>query len=288
MDQNLSTNLAPAEEAPAPEVEEEAPETEAEESDIEAAAPEEEFEELDIDGKRIKFSKDAKPYVMMHADYTRKTQEVAELKRAAEAQHEEVKRERQFQEDNLSSIAQLTAVSSQLEAFAKIDFNQLASEDQDNAQRLYFQYQQLKDAQRELQSSLDGKKREWDTAREQHIATARRQASEALARPDPGYGWGGKFTPEIKQNLDKLAYSLGYNDQQLAHAEAKDIKLFNLALIGLNALKQQKTAQKAAPVAEPVPQAGRAKSAAVTNPDKLSPEAWVKWREGQLRKKEGR
>jgi hypothetical protein len=286
MDLDTATNPAPADEAPAPEVEE-APETEPAEEG-EQPALEDEFEELDVDGKRIKFSKDAKPYVMMHADYTRKTQEVAEMKRAAEAQHEEVKRERQFQEENLSTIAQLTAVSSQLEAFAKIDFNQLASEDQDNAQRLYFQYQQLKDAQRELQSSIEGKKREWDTAREQHIATARRQASEALARPDPGYGWGGKFTPELKTNLDKLAYSLGYNDQQLAHAEAKDIKLFNLALIGLNALKQQKTAQKAAPTAEPVPQAGKGKSAAVTNPDKLSPEAWVKWREAQIRKKEGR
>jgi hypothetical protein len=273
MDLDTATNPAPADEAPAPEVETEAPETEPAEEG-EQPSPDDEFEELDIDGKRIKFSKDAKPYVMMHADYTRKTQEAAELKRQAEAQHDEVKRERQFQEENLSTIAQLTAVSSQLEAFAKIDFNQLASEDQDNAQRLYFQYQQLKDAQRELQSSIEGKKREWDTAREQHIATARRQASEALARPDPGYGWGGKFTPELKTNLDKLAYSLGYNDQQLAHAEAKDIKLFNLALIGLNALKKQSTAQKPASTAEPVPQVGAGKARASVNPDKLSDAQW--------------
>ena len=87
------TNLEQAPEVEAlPEVEEEIEET-TDEPELdedgnpveEPAEPEEETTEIVKDGKAYKVPAALKDEILMHADYTRKTQEVAELRKSVEA-----------------------------------------------------------------------------------------------------------------------------------------------------------------------------------------------------------
>ena len=51
--------------------------------------------------------------------------------------------------------------------------------------------------------------------------------------------------------------------------------------------KSKSVAKTPASIAKPVPQVGAGKTnTAIVNPDKLSPEEWVKWREKQIAKRQ--
>src|SRR5690348_4108431 len=60
--------------------------------------PAEEFEEFEWNGKQIKAPKGLKDGVLMHADYTRKTQANAEEKRALSAEREALKQQAKISE----------------------------------------------------------------------------------------------------------------------------------------------------------------------------------------------
>src|SRR5688572_6710404 len=67
--------------------------------------PEEEpFEEIDRNGKKATIPAWLKPELMMQADYTRKTQELAEARRAFDAERQAMQ---QFTEAELSAFANL-------------------------------------------------------------------------------------------------------------------------------------------------------------------------------------
>lgn len=290
MDSDFSTNPAPEAEAPAeaeaPEVEssepdDEAPETEASEDGDQPS--EDELEEAEYEGKKYKLPKELKAALMRQADYTKKTQEAAELRRQAEMEREIVQADRAFYEAEKQDVAHLTMLASQIKAYEEVDWDAFQANDPQAAQNEWFKFQRMKSQAQDLDQAINGKRQSYEAAKQQAMAQARRQASEALSKPDPAYGWSGKFTPELKQKLNEVAYGLGYTDKQLVHAEARDVKLFNLAMIGLQALKAQRKPSQ--PVANPVPTVKPGAIKAVTNPDKLNDKDWLVWREKQLAKK---
>ena len=79
---------------------------------------------------------------------------------------------------------------------------------------------------------------------------------------------------------------MGYTDEELAGtSHPLMIKTLNLARIGYESLKKQRTA--AAPVkteAKPVPQIGAGKTRSTVDPDKLPMEQWVKYERERMKK----
>ena len=72
-----------------------------EESDIEGAATDEaesEVEDVDWEGKKYAVPKELKDALMRQSDYTRKTQEIAETRRALEAKEAEIQQRAQVEE----------------------------------------------------------------------------------------------------------------------------------------------------------------------------------------------
>jgi hypothetical protein len=84
---------------------------------------------------------------------------------------------------------------------------------------------------------------------------------------------------------------LGYSNEELANTtHPLMIQTLNLARIGYETLRKQSAQLKTpTPVAKPVPQVtpGKTRTGPV-NPDKLSTDEWVKWRETQLARKQQR
>jgi hypothetical protein len=108
--------------------------------------PEDDSEEFDWNGKKVRGPKGLKDGVLMHADYTRKTQAVAEQQRVYQEREAQLQQRYQQSDEELRTHAQLVNLNSQLEEYSKLseaDWTRLENEDFVNAQQHWRRFQQL-------------------------------------------------------------------------------------------------------------------------------------------------
>jgi hypothetical protein len=304
MDLETENNPAPEAEAqelsPKPEAEatveqsEEAPQSETETSETEdQAEPAEEFEDwTDPEtGKVHKIAKDLKPKLLMQADYTRKAQEVAEQRRAIEAAREEYEQEVQFREATWQETAALTNLEQRLANFQNTDWRRWHQANPQEAAAAQAEYMALQGEHSRLSNIVMAKRHHIASQREQQAASELTKEVEALTRPNPALGWDGKFdrtrSAELTSFISKH-FGIPPEEQARAARKAGWVQMANAAKIGLELLAKGKQATKPqAPQSKPVPTVAAGKTnTAIVNPDKLSPEEWVKWREKQIAKRQ--
>jgi hypothetical protein len=297
MEMNDPTNPeAEAPEAEAPEVDEDEAETlAADEADENAEEDGEESEELDIDGEPIRVPKTLaeklKARMMMQADYTQKTQTLAEQRKELEAQRQATEWEDTTRRELFNEEAQLLSVRSRLNQFAQVNWQALANEDANQYAALHAEYTQLKDVHDGLSGNIDNRKGQLAAMREQATAISVERAVATLNTPDPNTGWDGKFDADKSKKLTDFLINKGANPEVLRTIlDPLSIKIINLAMIGDEALRKSSATLKKAPVeAKPVPTVVSGKTrTGPTNPDKLSADEWLKWRESSLARKQQR
>lgn len=291
---DLSTNPEIVEDTPEQSQEVETPNDTPDEIDgdeqPEGQATEPETEEVEFNGNTYRVPKEIAPALMMQADYTRKTQEVAEIRKAVEAQRADIQREAEINQAMIDDIAQARAVEARLQALQRVNWNEVPVEDQ---QRLLIEQMQLRQAKEDLGQRINGRRTEIETMREREAATALSQAIEVLNKPKPEIGWTGKFDAPARDTLTKFGLEIGYTNEELANTtHPLMIQTLNLARIGYEALKKQRTAtaKPAAVEAKPVPEVSAARSAQPIRglDDRLSTDEWLKRRNEQLRKRSAR
>lgn len=89
----------------------------------EPTAEEEEFEELEWSGKKFKAPKGAKDGFLMHADYTKKTQEVSLTRKELEERAARIDQQAKATEEEIGHRAALHHVESELSRFKDFDFH---------------------------------------------------------------------------------------------------------------------------------------------------------------------
>jgi hypothetical protein len=99
----------------------EAPDEEAEEQ--QPVEPVEEEDEIDWNGKKFRAPKGVKDGILMHADYTKKTQEVAQHRKELEEYAERVSQQAKASENELQHRAVMHTVQSELESYNAYDWN---------------------------------------------------------------------------------------------------------------------------------------------------------------------
>jgi hypothetical protein len=294
MDTDTANNPAPeAAEAEAPELasEENAPEPSYDTAEDDAGdetapeAAEPELEEVEFNGNRYKVPKEIAPGFMMQGDYTRKTQELAEIRKNVEGQAQALQREQELNTEMLDDIAQVRFLEQRLAQFGNLNLAQLSPQDQLNA---VTQRMQIEDMKKAVDARIEAKKSELSEQRERFSANLMQQAVSELSKPDPKFGWGGKFDQGTSASLTSFGQELGFTPEELRNTtHPLMIKTLHLAKLGAETLKKQQQALAKPPVqeAKPVPQVGTRKTVpAITDPDKLSPDDWLKWREKQVAK----
>lgn len=294
MENDDTTNPnAEAPEAEAPEVDEnEALASDyADEADAEGEGLEDE-EELDIDGEPIRVPKTLaeklKARMMMQADYTQKTQAIAEQRKALEAERQATQWEAETKEQLFNEEAQLLTVRQRLEQFQGINWAALAQQDMQQHAVMQAEYTQLKDFHDRLSGHVEGRRYELASHREQATAITLERAVQHLSTPKPEVGWDGKFDADKRASLTKFGMELGFTNEELSNtSHPLMIQTLNLARIGYETLRKQNASLKQAPSqAKPVPTVATGKTrTGPSNPDKLSADEWLKWRETQLAKK---
>jgi hypothetical protein len=297
MEIDNTTNPVAAE-VEATEVEQEEPSLEAEAAndgdEPDSQADEPEFEELEVDGKLYKVPKEIAPHVMKNADYTQKTQALAEQRRQWEEslaqERETIQRESEIFETLKSQEAQRIAIEGRIEALRGVNINALPPQDQ---LRYNNELMQLQWAHGDIARAIDARREELVGERERQFANTWQRTVQSLSQPDEKLGWSGRYDESTQASLAQFMRDVGVNDDNRIRAtlaEPVAAKVLNLAKIGLATLQKQKAALSAKPKqaeAKPVPTVSGAKAKGNVDPDKLSPGEWVKWREKQLARQAG-
>jgi hypothetical protein len=294
MENDDTTNLiAEAPEAEAPEVDENEAlaDESADEADLDGEGLEED-EELDIDGDPIRVPKTLaeklKARMMMQADYTQKTQSLAEQRKALEVERQATQWEAETKQQLFQEEAQLFTVRQRLEQFQGVNWAALAQQDMQQHAVMQADYTQLKDFHDRLSGHVEGRRSELNAKVEHERAISLERAVQHLNSPKPDIGWDGKFDADKRANLTKFGMELGFTNEELSNtSHPLMIQTLNLARIGYETLrKQNATLKQAAPQAKPVPTVATGKTrTGPSNPDKLSADEWLKWRESSLAKK---
>lgn len=247
----------------------------------------EEDEEVEIGGKKVAMPKsiaaEIKAGTMRQADYTRKTQEVAEERKAAAAEREQNRQQAAQSQQYIKEVARVHALDDALEQFKDVNWMELSDQDPDRAQKLNFQYQALLQQRQQAAQAVTQKQHEHALAEQQNLAKQVQEADAYFKREIPDW------SEERSARLQQFAIEQGLPADKLALMAVQNpalAKLLHKAEL-FDQLEKKQAMKPRAPAAPPAPvtRVGAVRAAAAKDPDKMSPDEWLKWRNDQVRRK---
>lgn len=295
-DDRLTTTPAPetttAPPQPAPETERRSEEPEIDLDDLEEGSPEgeepdNEEVEIDVDGKTHRIPAALKDKFLMQADYTKKTQEVAEQRRQLEQQSKDFQAQQKALQSHVAEVSKLVAIDEQLANYDKVDWIALNRQDPVKAQELHFQRQALERQRNELGGKLANEWQERVNREQQQFAKQYEQGLAVITKAIPD--WSQSYADKL---TDYATKHYGASKEQL-----RDIQLMNPGLVVIldRAMKfdqllekQRKRAQNLLPETppQPVTTVGTRRSPATSEPrDSDDIDTWMKKRNAQVLKR---
>lgn len=243
-----------------------------------------EVEEVDFEGKKYAVPKDIKDALLRQADYTRKTQEVAETRKQLEARAAEVRQFGELQQGLIEDMADFRAAQKAEKAYEQIDWVSWSNQDPAAAQAEFFRYAQLKARREELEKQVQTKASQFQQQRgmetQQAIAKRFQEAEAALASDDK--------TWDMSRSSALAAFittEYGFDKGELAQAMSpKFARLMRDAMTGRKAV----TKATAKPPPEPAKPAVVLRANTPTKQglhDGLSMDEWMRRHNSLTRKK---
>lgn len=164
--------------------------------------------EVDVEGTIYKVPKSLEPHIMRNADYTQKSQALAEDRRKHSDAITNFNEMMQVQQEMMEDIVSIKALDKQLEQFKDIDWDRWSQQSPKETQRAWIEFQQLRDQRVALVTELDqkaaGKQQEYAKQR----SVRQQETVEALKASDPDFGWPG-YSPQVMQYVTKAATAIG-------------------------------------------------------------------------------
>lgn len=242
-------------------------------------------EEVEVGDQKYRVPKAVKPLLMTTADYTRKTQELADHRRAVEAERsthgERVKADLQLIGEG-REIIELEADIRRLKNLTPEEFQSFAPEQQN---RVIYRLQQMEGELTSKRQAYAQKIQAKQSEAERDRATRRDQAAAQIAREVEGW------SPAMQDTLRSFATKeLGATSQDFETAQENPrlMKMLHLAHLGHQSVSKAKAA---AAQAQPQPAPtrtvnGGSSSSGPSGPsDRQSVETWMAARKAQLRKR---
>ena len=248
--------------------------------DMEQDEPEEELDETEFEGKKYRVPKELKDALLRQADYTRKTQEVAEIRRAAESERAAIKQAVEADEAADELKSDLRTVDKALKSFENVDWAKFAADSPAQAQAYMLQYQQLQMQRQQLSGGLEQLEHTSRTSREQAHQAALAQARADLLQAMPD------FTPELAVKITQSTVSAyGFTPDELSRvSDPRQVRILRDAMMWRESQAKAKQAAKPTPATEPV-RTVRASSKATVNPDKMTTAQWMEYERNRIAKK---
>lgn len=189
-------------------------------------------------------------------DYTKKTQEVAEQRKALEeyaqtvqVQEQVFMQQVQLQQALIGDVAQLTAIDKQLSAFNDVNWQELSDNDFVEAQKLFFTYNQLQQQRGQLATELEAKAQQIQQTQSAKMQEKIAQGKEILAKEIPNW------SRETTQELMSVGKEYGFSDDELGTIiDPRHVKVLHDAMqwrkLQKNSVAKNKVSQ-AKPVVKP-------------------------------------
>ena len=255
-------------------------ETPAENSPVEETeTAEEPTEEVEIDGKKYAIPAALKDSFLRQADYTRKTQEVAELRKAAEHERAAIRQALEADEQAAEFKSDLRTVDKSLKQFENVDWGRFAAEAPAQAQAAMMQYQQLQMQRQQLADGLTKHEQTSRQAREQANQSALAQAHAELLQAMPD------FNRDLAVKIrDSTVSAYGYTPEEMATiTDPRQVRILRDAMMWRESQAKLKTAQQPTP-AKPVTTVNPSSKPTV-NPDKMSTAEWMDYERKRMKTK---
>jgi hypothetical protein len=277
-----TTNPAEGEdnaEAILPEAQEVEPQAIDNETDSAGDAPEE-SEEIEHDGRKYLVPRALKPLLLMQADYTRKTQEIAEQRRAVTAEREALQ---QTSQAELDSYARATTLAQQLAQYQRIDWRAWHDSDPFAAAAATSEYQMLRDAHGQALAQLSQLNGQRTFLAQQDIARRMETGRAALTKDIPGW------SEDLKARLIAFAAGYGFSRDELDDLEA-DPRVAKVLHAAFSGSRSAETARKvhnlvAAQQAQPAARVNARGAPPTGLDDRLGTDEWMRRRNAQTRKR---
>jgi hypothetical protein len=177
-------------EEPQPEAQ---PEDSQEQPEVKAEEKEEipQLEEIEIEGEKLqvpsKLAQKVKDGFLRQQDYTKKTQEAAEVRKNYETALQQASQVLELQKHMTPKLGQLASLDEQIAQYEKVDWNTLTVQDQTRALQLSIAFQQAKDTKQKLIGEINQlQSQQADAAKQAHRAKIE-EGQKALARDIKGW-----------------------------------------------------------------------------------------------------
>lgn len=248
----------------------------------EGESEQEELEEIEYEDVKVALRKDAaqklRDALMRQADYTRKTQELAQQRQQSDAEIAAEKQRIQMERANIQAIARLTAVDDQLKQLTDVDIDALYDRDPVQAGKLQARMQQLSMQRQQIVAQVQ--QHEQQRAMQEQQATAKRlQEAEAVLKREIK-GWSS----EHAKRLGETARALGATDAELQSITAPWIVRALHAQHVLSQMTAKAKAPEPVAPAQPIRTVTGGKAPAAVDPMKLPMDEWVKHEQKRLAK----
>jgi hypothetical protein len=228
------------------------------------------FEEVEYEGKKYALPPELKDAILRQADYTRKTQELAQTRQQAEQTFAQQQARIEAERANIQAVARLTALDERLQQYAGVDWDSLSQSNNELAQREFMKYQQLKDSRQQFVAQIQQHEGQRAMQEQQETARQLQEANEALSREIKGW------SPDYAQSLREVAKSLGAKEEQLnGIREPWIVKALHAQKV-LAEMTKKAGAAAPAVAAKPVRTISGGNAKATVDPDKMSIEDWMR------------
>jgi uncharacterized protein (DUF3084 family) len=285
-DDDRTTAPAPEEATTSPQPAPETEETELDPADLEELSQEEgpeEDVEIDVDGVKHRIPAALKDKFLMQADYTKKTQTLAEERRQLEQAGKDFQAQQKALQSHVGEVSKLVAFDEQLAWYDNIDWIALNRQDPVKAQELQFQRQALERQRNDLGGRLAS---EWNarvTQEQQAIAKRYEQGLAVIAKSIPD--WSQAYADKL---TDYATRTYGASKEQL-----RDVQLMNPGFVAvldkayrldqILANQRARARQPESPPPTPVTTVGSRRSPASNEPrDSDDMDTWLRKRNAQV------
>jgi hypothetical protein len=205
-----------------------------EEAAAEPTAPKDEAPQLvDFDGKKLEIPQGTPPALVeavtklgadLKADYTKKTQEVAEARKAIEQKSEAIQAQHKLLSANLEKTTELRALQERLTQFEQIDWDQVADADPAQATKLNLAYQRTQRQAQQVSSELQQVQAQQQQLEREQRAKMLAEGAADLRRRIPNWN------ADIDKAVTKTGEDMGFTPKELASlADARVIQALHEA-----------------------------------------------------------
>jgi predicted metal-dependent hydrolase len=244
------------------------------------AAPVDDDEEDEVDGVKLRGKKEAleklKAERLMQADYTRKTQEVAEQRRNFDAEREQFQKAAQTHQQYLREIGQLTGIDERLAQFSQVNWQALTDQDPVQALKLHTEFTQLQAHKGQLVNALTQKQQAAQQEQQRSTAKQLMEARQVLERDIKGW------SPELAGKLVDFGIKQGFPPEAMQNITRPEVvKVIHKAFL-YDQLQQQRAAKAPAAPAPPVTRLSGTGAVATKDPAQMSDAEFAAMRKRQI------